>query len=224
MSAICSRPIKASVLRLVKLDQCGNPVTGADSAEVVSNGWISIGVSPQYEEGTEFIQKAVDGSLCVNEMDPSELKRAELEILWCLLDPDALVIVTGEQLLFTGTEPSVTGTGVAYGEGPLTARFSLEVWQPISGPGQCNASGQQQYVYWAFMNSGNTRVNDFTFENGVFNYSLTSETKRVGLLWGNGPGSAGPWIEQNPEPDKHWLHNVTTTPPPVATCGAVLLS
>lgn len=221
MAATCVSPIKATVMRLVKLDLCGNPVTGAESAEVVQNGFVSIAVSPQYEDGTEYLTKRADGTLCVNEKDPRELKRAELEITWCVLDPDALVIMTGEQLFTTGAP--VTGTGVGFSEGQLTTRFSLEVWQPVTGPGACTPGGQQQYVYWAFPNVGNTQVSDFTFENGVFNFVTSSETSRIGPLWGDGPGSAGPWIEQNPVEGTHFLYNVTTTPPPAASCGAVAL-
>ncbi len=221
-SAVCVSPIKALVMRLVKLDACGVPVTGASSAVVVADGFIQINPSPQYEDGVEFLQKKANGTFCVNELDPPELKRVELEIQWCVLDPDALVIQTGERLLTTG-DP-VTGTGVAYGEGQITNRFSLEVWQPVSGAGACTPGGVQQYVYWAFPNVGNTKVNDWTFENGVFTYTTMSTTSRASILWGNGPGSAGPWIEQDIQEGEHFLHNVTTTAPPTSACGAALLT
>ena len=222
MSALCVSPIKALVMRLVKLDACGAPITGESSAVVVADGFIQINPSPQYEDGVEFLQKKANGSFCVNELDPPELKRVELEIQWCVLDPDALVIQTGERLLTTGTP--ATGTGVAYGEGLITARYSLEVWQPVSGANACTPGGSQQYVYWAFPNVGNTRVNDWTFENGVFTYTTMSTTSRASVLWGDGPGSAGPWIESPIEEGEHFLHNVTTTAPPVSSCGAVLLT
>lgn len=222
MAAKCVSPIKALVMRLVKLDACGAPVTGAESAVVVADGFIQINPSPQYEDGVEFLQKKASGAFCVNQLDPPELKRVDLEIQWCVLDPDALVILTGERLLTTGSP--VTGTGVVYGEGQITARFSLEVWQPVSGAAQCAPGGAQQYVYWAFPNVGNTKVSDWTFENGVFTFTTSSTTASASLLWGNGPGSDGPWIEQDIEEGDHFLHNVTTVAPPTASCGAVLLT
>lgn len=222
MAATCVSPIKALVMRLVKLDACGAPVTGASSAQVVADGFIQINPSPQYEDGVEFLQKKANGSFCVNQLDPPELKRVDLEIQWCVIDPDALVIQTGERLLTTGTP--ATGTGVAYGEGQVTSRYSLEVWQPVSGSAACNSGGAQQYVYWAFPNVGNTKVGDWTFENGTFTYTTSSTTASASVLWGDGPGSAGPWISQNILAGEHFLHNVTTTPPPTASCGAVLLT
>lgn len=222
MPATCVTPIKASVMRLVKLNSCGAPVTGVNSAVVVSDGFVSISPSPQYEDGTEYLSKKANGDLCVNDLDPPELKRVDLEMVWCVLDPDALVLQTGERLLTDSG--AVTGTGVAFGEGKVTTRYSLEVWQPVSGVNACNTSGLPQYVYWAFLNVGNGRVGDFTFENGVFNFTISSTTFATALAWGTGPGTAGPWVNQPVQAGDHYLYNITTTPPPVSSCGATLLS
>lgn len=222
MVATCVTPIKASVMRLVKLDACGTPVSGSSSAVVVSDGFVSISPSPQYEDGTEYLTKKANGELCVNDIDPPALKRVDLEMVWCVLDPDALVVQTGERLLTDSGE--VTGTGVAFGEGQITTRYSLEVWQPVSGVNACNADGEQQYVYWAFPHVGNAKVGDFTFENGVFNFTISSNTFAASLLWGTGPGNAGPWIDQPVESGDHFLYNVTTTAPPASSCGAAALN
>src|ERR1044072_5191593 len=162
MPATCVSPIKASVIRLIKLNSCGVPVTGASSSVSVFKGFTQVAATPEYEEGQEFLLKNAGGELCVNEKDPNELKRVGLEVEVCTLDPDLQVIATGERLLTTGAP--ATGTGVAYGEGQLTSRFSLELWQPIAGAGACSPGGVQQYVYWLFGNVGNTTIGDFTFE------------------------------------------------------------
>lgn len=221
MVAQCVSPIQARVARLIKLDVCGNPVTGASSAVVTTNGFVSINPSPQYQDGEEHSQRKADGSLCVYQKDPSELTRVDLTINFCVLDPDAAVVITGERLLTTG---SATGTGVAYGEGQLTARYSLEVWQPVTGRGACDPSGNQQFVYWAFFNAGNSKVNDFTFENGPFQWTTVSETQGVGSFWLARSGAAT-WLGSNTvQTGEHFLHNITTAAPPTPTCGAVLLS
>lgn len=221
-SSICVSPIKATVMRVIKLDACGAPVTGADSAVIVQDGFVSISPSPQYEEGVEFLQKKASGAFCVNQIDPPQLKRVDTEQIWCVLDPDILVLMTGERLLTTG-DP-ITGTGVVYGEGEITAHFSLEVWQPVSGANACTPGGVQQYVYWAFPNMGNAQVGDWTFENGVFTFTINTTTFSASALWGTGPGSDGPWIEQAVQAGDHFLHNVTDVPPPTAACGAALLT
>lgn len=221
MAEFCASAIKGTTMRLVKVDTCGNPVTGAESAEVSTDGFISIAPSPQYEEGEVYQQRTANGAFCINEKGEPELSRVSLNIQMCALDPDAFVIITGERLLTTN---SVTGSGVAFGEGLVTARFSLEVWQKVTGRGRCDASGQQRYVYWAFPNVGHAMVQDWTVENGPLTMAFVAETEAAGILWGTGPGSAGPWIEEPVEDTEHYLFNITTTPPPTASCGAVLLS
>lgn len=221
MAEICASAIKGTVMRLVKVDTCGNPVTGAESAVVVSDGFISIGPSPQYEEGVVYQQRNANGVLCINEKGEPELSRVSLNVQMCALDPDAFVIVTGERLLTTNT---VTGSGVAFGEGLVTARFSLETWQKVTGRGRCNAAGQQQYIYWAWPNVGHAMVQDYSIENGPLTMTFVAETEAAGLLWGTGPGSDGPWIDEAVQETEHYLFNITTTPPPTASCGAVLLS
>ncbi len=221
MVAQCTTPIQARVARLIKLDVCGNPVTGASSAVVVTDGFVSIEPSPQYLDGEEHQQRKANGELCVYQKDPSELTRVDLTTNFCVLDPDALVVISGERLLLTN---AVTGTGVAFGEGQLTARHSLEVWQPIAGEGACDASGQQRYVYWAFFNAGNAKIQDFSFENAPFQFTTLVETKAVGPLWLSRSGAAT-WLGDNTvETGEHFAFNITTAEPPEATCGAVLLS
>lgn len=221
MSAICVAPIKARVLRLIKLDACGTPISGSASAVSVIGGFISVAASPQYEEGTEYVQKTANGDLCVNDKDPNELKRVNLTITVCTMDPDAEVIITGERLLTDGTP--ATGTGVAYGEGVLSGRYSLELWQPVSGAGACVAGGER-FMYWLFGNVGNTMIGDFTFEQAAFTFNFTSETKAWNTLWPTLIGARTTGLGTNTlASGEHFLRNVTQVAPPTAVCGAVPL-
>jgi hypothetical protein len=223
MAATCVSPIKASVIRLIKLDSCGVPVTGASSAVSVFKGFTQVSATPDYEEGEEFILKNASGELCVNEKDPNSLKRVGLEVEVCTMDPDLQVIASGERLLTTGAP--ATGTGVAYGEGQLTSRFSLELWQPIAGAGACTPGGVPQYVYWLFGNVGNTMIGDFTFENGTFTFTFSAETKAWSTLWPLRIGALTTGLGTNTMlSDEHFLWNITTVAPPTAVCGAVLIA
>jgi hypothetical protein len=223
MASTCVAPIKARVARIVKLDTCGNPVTGAGSV-VTTKGFIQIEVEPEYEEGTEYLQRNANDELCVNEKSPNTLKRVNLSIDFCEIDPDAIVLLTGERLLqATGGGP-VTGTGVAFGEGQLTNRFSLEVWQPVAGSGGC-AGGVERFVYWAFPNVGNTQVGDFTLENASLTLTIEADTKGAALSWGDGPGTGPSWIPGTTvDVTEHFLFNIIALAPPTPVCGATSLT
>lgn len=223
MPSTCFTPIKAEVARVVKLDVCGNPVTGASSAVAVFDGFTQISPSPEYEEGEEFLTKKANGQPCVNQKDPNFLKRVGLDITFCNIDPDVIAMLTGEDLIVTGGP--ATGTGVAFGEGLLLARFSLEVWQPLAGT-VCSLTGQQQFAYWAFPNVGNAQVGDWTIENAPTEFQISANTEKMGTLWGRGPGTGTKYIGTAPTAASatHFLFNVVALPPPTASCGAVLLT
>lgn len=225
MTSLCVTPIKGRVVRVMKLDTCGNPVTGASSSVVVSDGFISVHPTPQYEDGVEFFQRNASGGVCVNQKDPGVLKRIQAESMWCVLDPDLKVIMDGARLITTG---SATGTGGFFSEGQVTQRFSVEVWQNIAGRAACTASGQQQYVYWAYPNCGNAQIQDFTHENDMLQWHEQFETQPAGPLWGTLPTTLPPngylsGSTFNSAID-HFAYNITTVAPPAASCGAVLLA
>jgi hypothetical protein len=221
MAERTAAPILGTKIRLTKLDTCGNPVTGASSAQVVTDGFISVNPEAQYEEGSEFVTKNAAGALCVNYKAPSALKRANVTANWCVLDPDAIVIMSGERLLTSG---SATGSGVAFGEGLLTARFSLEVWQEVSGRGRCSPTGQQYYVYWAFPNLGNTRIGGYAFENAASTFQTMHESEAAGYLWNRAVTDGYVSSGEGFAADEHFLFNITTVAPPAVTNGAVALS
>jgi hypothetical protein len=226
VTSLCVTPIKARIIRLIKLDVCGNPVTGAASAVVTEDGFISVKQTPQYEDGTEFTKKRGDGTLCVNQKDPGQLKRVQLESVWCVIDPDVNVIMNGARLITTA---AVTGTGNIFTDALVTQRFSLEVWQNITGRGACDVNGVQRYVYWAWPNCGNSQVQDSTAQNDALEWHQTMETASAGALWSalttpTGFPPSNYLSGSTFVPGDHYGYNVTTAAPPTAACGAVVLA
>lgn len=217
MPTRCASPIKGTHLRVIRLDECGVPVTGA--AAVVTTGFVQVQASPQYEDGEEFLVKNAAGDACVNDVDDDLLKRFDITIDLCSVDPDMAEMVLGTRRLTTGSP--VTGTGFAVAEGTNAARFSVEVWQRVAGAGACDASGAQQYIYNAWPNVGSAKIGDYTIENGVSQLQLIGKSKAASPLWTAGAD----WLDAGgPEADEHWLWNITTVAPPDAACGAVVVA
>lgn len=228
MVALCGTAVQGTVLRLVKLNSCGVPVTGASSAVVVTDGYTSVEPEPQYEDGDTFRTKKANGRLCINKVSSNAYANSNLTINLCVVDPDAMVLMTGARLITAGAP--VTGTGVAYGYNNAEAHFSLETWQPMTGPNACDpVTGLQKYLYWAWPHVWNFKLGGWSIENGPLELNGEAMTNFPSSLWGQGPGSGPYWIPSAIDITTYqddFLHNVTLVPPPTppAVCGAFLLT
>lgn len=223
MASTCATPIKGVVLRVVQLDVCGNPVTGASSHVVVTNLFTQVAMTPQYETGTDFFERTADGTIGVNQVDPPILKRMSLTTDLLTVDPDMMPYVLSARELVTSAP--ISGTGFAMSEGVSTAHYSLEVWQRVAGAGACAVGGVTNYVYNAWPHCYNTQVAAYTISNARSGLSFTCDTAAASAQWLDGPG-ASTWLPTGTPSaltTEHWLWNITTTPPPSAACGAVIL-
>lgn len=220
---ICATPIKGRILRIVAENACGVPVTGSGALNIVSSGFVMVSMEPQYEDGEEFFERTADGTPCVNQKDAPTLKRMQLTIDMCLIDPAMAAYVVDGRLLTENA--ATTGSGFAVSEGNPENRFSLEVWQNVAGRGACDASGVQRYVYNAWPNVGNVQLGSYEIQNQRSTLQIIAETEAASPLWGDGPGATS-WLPAGEVADDidHWLWNVTSTAPPVAACGPTALT
>lgn len=227
-AAICATPIKGSMLRLVKVDVCGVPVTGTNSIVIVTKGFVQIQQSPQYEDGQEFFERTADGTPCVNQKDDPVLKRLQLQVQMCEIDPVGAALVSSARVL-SAESPTLTGVGFAVSEGVPSNRFDMEVWQQVAGSSACDASGLQRYIYNAWPNVGAVQLQDYTIENGRSTLSWQGETRAAAAQWGRGPGTGTKWMPNHATAGAlatldHWGWAITTTPPPTAACGSSTLT
>lgn len=220
----CLPAIKACRARIVRVDACGVPVVGPKSV-VSFKGFVSIARSPDYEEGEEFLQKNACGDLCINEKDCDRLKRINLDLQFCTIDPDIVEITTGNRLLLDGTGDA---KGWATSEDvQCDGGFSLEVWQKVAGA-VCNTAGDPLWHYWAWPFVTNGTLGDMTFENGPFVFNVTAFTKKIAQddQWGTdnlGPFAVLPATAALVAGD-HEAKWITDIQPPADACGAVALA
>lgn len=216
-------------MRVVRLDACGIPVTGATSMVVTTKGFVQVQSEPQYEDGEEFFERTADGTVCVNQKDDPVLKRFQLTIDFCEVNTTMFAFMASAREL-TVSGAGATGTGFAFAEGSPSNRYSLEIWQKVAGSGACDASGAQRYIYNAFPNCGASKLGNYTVENGRSTFQLMSETQPGSTTavtgWNNGPGSSTSWLPTGETLGslEHWLFNVTTTAPPTAACNPSTLT
>lgn len=220
-TSTCATPIKGTHLRVVSLDACGVPVTGAGGLVAVSSGFVQVAMAPQYEDGVEFFERNAAGDACVNQKDDPTLKRMQLTVDWCEVNVLLSAYVMDARVL--GAGGPVTGTGFAVAEGNTANRFSLEVWQEVAGSGACDASGDQRFIYNAWPNVGATQVGTYTVENGRSTLQFVSETRGASALWDTLVGADWLPAGESVLTDEHWVWNVTTTAPPTAACDTTVL-
>lgn len=216
MAAECISPIQGTRARIIRLDDCGAPVTGVGSL-LVFDGFVEVQVSPQYEDGTQYQLRKANGVFCVNRQGNDQFSRDEVNVRFCAIDPDAVVITTGQELIVTGAP--ATGTGFWVKEGDISARWGLEVWQADSDT--CTGASPRS-AYWAWPHLSAGRLADFTIADDVIEWRVIARSQKANTLWGAGPGTLK-YINQVPA-NAHRGFNITRLPlPDVTGCGAVTL-
>lgn len=218
----CFSAIKACRIRLVRLDSCGVPVAGPSSV-AVSSGFVSVTATAEIEEGEEFLVKNACGEPCINEKDCDFLKRYNLTINFCKVDPTVLELTTSSRALLDGTNV----IGVAMGSQiQCEDGWSLELWQKTAAV-DC-AAGAAPWSYWAFPWLTSGMLGDLTFENGPFTFDITARSKAVGPgTWDATPSagveSLGPFsvlpVGAGLLKGEHLAQVLTTSQPPADTCG-----
>ena len=112
---------------MVRLDNCGRPVVGPRSV-ITSGGFVSVTASADIEAGEEFLQKNACGEFCINERDCDILKRYNLTINFCKVDPSAVELTTSQTLLVDPTSGDAKGFSLG-SKVQCDEGWSLEMWQ-----------------------------------------------------------------------------------------------
>lgn len=230
MATTCVSLARGRVLRLTRLDECGVPDPGP-AATLVSDGFVSVAVEPEYLDPEEIEQRNANGDLCIDDRSNPALRWLNLEIVMCRVDPDAFNIITGNPLVVDDAAPTPNNVGFRIDDDVTgTANFALELWSNVTG--QPCVAGESQYGYWLFPFVVQAQVGEWTWENAALTLTLSARTS-AGSGWGQGPDTYLPRADATtgtPEQiltainDSDHLHfEVVTVPPPTAACGAVAL-
>ncbi|QDH93269.1 major tail protein [Microbacterium phage Cressida] len=220
MATHCFIPLLGKRLRVTPLDSCGNVPTAAEY--VATDGFVTVTLSSEVEEGTEIIVRKASGALCVNEKMADSFKRFTVEIDFCGVNPSLLSIVSN-------AVPYEDGSGDVIGftvpEGEIAKWFSLELWTGLSGavcePGAEEASG---YMLLPFVVAGVLGDIEIGGEDAI-TFSLTGAATKGGNNWGTGrynvvrddEGAPAP-LAVAVDPFDHLLLIDTSLAPPPEAC------
>ena len=223
MTTHCFIPLLGKRMRVTEVDSCG--IILPDANQLSTDGFITVNLSSEVEDGTEIIVKKASGALCVNERQASSFKRFNVEMEFCGVNPSLLGMVSNATPYqdYGGDD-----AGFTVAEGELNKWFALELWLGMSGqvcaPGTEEASG---YMLLPFVVGGVLGDISIDGENAV-TFSLTGAVTRGGNGWGVGPynvlmdatvppGVAAP-LPTALDPYDHLLLIDTAVAPPPEAC------
>lgn len=169
--------INGVVIRVTALNADKTPVQGPQGA-YVTKAFINFKITPEYEAGTDIVQKGADGQACVTYKTADTLKRVNLSVAICDPDPEFTAIISGGTLLadagqtkgwmapVTGTNPTPNGVG-------------LEVWSRAVVSGS-NAS-TDPYWHWLVPYAEMRQTGDRVIQEGLLATDFSG--------WGQGNAS-----------------------------------
>jgi hypothetical protein len=235
MAAQCFPLVGGRVMRVTRLDGCGRPDNSQpDNAQVTSDGFVSIEVTANVEEGDAISVTNAAGKVCISQTPCPTLTGYSVNITFCNVDPDLFAMVTGQDSVLDPASGDGIGFRVNTGKSGCDSGFALEVWSSVPGvscpvdengdpiPEAESASG---YILFPFLQGG--VFGDFTIENDAVSFVIQGAGTKDGSGWGFGPydvtldagGDPGPLTDRIDSKD-HLHVQVTYVAPPEPSCGA----
>lgn len=199
----CYTPLKGFLMRVVRLDACGTPLTGASNT-VMMEDFTTIEFALEYDPGQEFITKNAQGNFIVNEKDADRIKRVNLTQTFGVIDPALLDIQLGEPI-----GPSGAPVGTVFSEERNTTKFSLEVWGGVAGT-LCE-DGEVVYEYMVVPWVENAHFGNTSTAYAPGELQIMATSHRASGFSGY---ADAPALPRAFGPKDHMMRFRTTTPPP----------
>lgn len=185
MPTVHFTPILGKRLRITSLDENGNvPASATADVMMVTDGFITVNISAEVEDGTEILTKKADGSYCVNEKQANSLKRLNLEVDFCGVNPSLLALVSNAEG-YDNYDGDVAGITIP--EGKVTKRFALELWTGLDSSTSVAAGNEGSgYLLLPQVNAGILKDLVADGENAL-TVGMTGAYTRGNNKWGVGP-------------------------------------
>lgn len=155
-------------LRITPLEEDGTKV--ASGHVLVTEGFMSISFSPEYEDGDEIAEKAANGRVCVSWKAPDSLKRITTSLTICSPDPEVTAVLSGGDLLWDASD-NLIGYKAPEVNGLLGSPVCLEVWSYANSNGK--AAAGLPYWRWVFPYQILRFDGDREFSNGMLANEFT---------------------------------------------------
>lgn len=229
--------VKGKTLRLTKINGCGMPIAGPRN-RLVTNGYVSLGLTSVMREATDLTQDNAEGKECVVDRTEPERRWYTPALELCNVDPDVVTMLTGWETVLDANDEVVGFRD----DKKIESEFgvAMELWTSGKSEDDCpdipdsdailtQTGSGRKFGYFLFGGTEWT-PGDITIGASVATLTLTGRTIAL-PHWGRGPynvtwDAAGDPVRLLQPTSKKEHLTVFRTPlaPPEATDGAVALA
>jgi hypothetical protein len=153
----CPNPVRGLASRWTRADVCGRPLPRHLylHLRVTTRAFVMAKFSMDLEKGTEIVQKRADGSLCVSDLGPDQLKRLTAEIQMCGMPVPLQQIALSMNAIIDPANPThIIGASLASinqkAHVEATETLQVEMWQFNKNTAACAGTGSGAYVRHIF--------------------------------------------------------------------------
>lgn len=194
MGTKCFKPYGGERLRITAVDNRGLPKYGPCSS-IVSEGWVDVKVTGEYDEGDEQTTRTASGLICLSEKPCPQLKFLNVAMQFCLVDPDIATLVNPTFKKLTDYKGDTVGWEESYNQS-CDEGIALEVWMKLSQYESDDRYAEGGWLYYLIPFIAGGTAGDDEINAGGLNLTLNGRTRK-GTQWGVGPYRD---VQLNPSP------------------------
>jgi hypothetical protein len=219
------KPFRGRTIRVTQLDDCCTPpASGTECALYVSDGFVTVTLEPNVEEGETALERKANGDVCLNEKDPDLLQNLTVSLVLCQVRSELVSMLTGWPVV---RDSDGNGVGFDIMEGATEAQTAFELWSGVSG---IDCGEGARYGYNALPCVSGWQLGENLEWGGidVISSITLNGTTSGSHTWGTGPyavqgdetGTPGPLLDPI-QTGAHARIMSTDVPPPDVTVGCV---
>lgn len=230
--------VKGVRLRATRVDPCGMPIAGPNS-RVVTEGWISLSLSPVMRDAEDIELTNAEGRVCVADRTPPERKWWTVTLELCKVDPCLMNMFTDWEVV-----TDHTGDSVGFSDRkrvPSDRAVAIEIWSGIGADDTCSVPADDTILaaqgsttpfgYLLIPAVREATLGDIDIGASVATFTLSGITG-PGAKWGRGPYNVVATDEYNTpgrllapfQADQHLRVLWTSVAPPAAETGCCPLT
>ena len=129
-SNTCFSLVRGRAMRVTRLDGCGSVDLGPDAA-IVSDGFITVQLTAQTDEGETISVTNAAGKVCILDEPCPVFTGYEIQVEFCGVDPLLYELMTGHAVDRPTRDGNRVGIRINSGVDACASGFALEVWSNV---------------------------------------------------------------------------------------------